>query len=958
MSLKADINRQESFSVRHTGPTADERLHMLEACGADSLEGLMEQTVPAEIRHTFDFNQLDAPLTEKAALDALKSLAAKNNIKKSFLGQGYFNCITPTVIKRNILENPGWYTQYTPYQPEISQGRLESLLNFQTMVADLTGLPVSNASLLDEATAAAEAMALCYSQKSNKSANTYFVSEACNPATIEVVRGRAEAMGIQVVVGCHHSYAFSEATFGVLVSYPSTNGTIEDFRDFAVKSHAAGALVTMVTDLLALTLLTPPGELGADIAVGNSQRFGVPLGYGGPHAGFFATRDEYKRKVPGRMVGVSKDREGKAAYRLALQTREQHIRREKATSNICTAQALLANMAGMYAVYHGPKGLKDIALRVHGLTRTLEQGLNQLGWNTKKQAYFDTLYIECDQGSARKMVDKACAAGMNLRLYEAGGIGISLDEATTIEDIRSLWRLFSENHSPELCPDTVADLCDTAIPKGLQRSSEFLTHPIFHQYHSETELMRYINRLEKRDLSLTSSMIPLGSCTMKLNAASELEPVSWAEFSGLHPFVPLDQAQGYLDLFSDLEHMLSVVTGYDGVSLQPNSGAQGEYAGLMAIKAWHESKGEGHRHICLIPTSAHGTNPASANMAGMKVLPVKCDLEGNIDLTDLKAKIAKAGDNLAAIMITYPSTHGVFEEGVREVCDLIHAQGGQVYLDGANLNAQIGLCAPGELGADVSHLNLHKTFCIPHGGGGPGIGPIAVKKHLIPFLPKTPAATHKTSIRQISGAPWGSAGILPIPWMYLKMMGAKALQEASQVAILSANYIATKLEPHYPILYKGKSGRVAHECIIDLRPFKQSAGIEVVDVAKRLMDYGFHAPTMAFPVPGTLMIEPTESEGLAEIDRFCDAMILIREEIRAIETGASDREQNPLKNAPHTQATVCADAWDRPYSRSVAAFPASWTRQSKFWPHVARIDEAWGDRNFFCSCPPMDMSDL
>ena len=949
MSVEADIALKETFSARHIGPDKGACHHMLRVCGLGSVEALIEETVPENIRYHFNSDLFSKARTESEALSSLKKLADKNKKFRSFLGQGYYGTVTPAVIRRNILENPGWYTQYTPYQAEISQGRLESLLNFQTMVSDLTGLEVANASLLDEATAAAEAMLLSY-RCGGKGADTWYVSEGCHPAVYELVLGRAEAVGIRIIKGAPEDCPFGPSVFGILLAWPNTDGSIEDYRGLIRTAHQNGAMVTMATDLLALTMLASPGELGADIAVGNSQRFGVPLGFGGPHAAFFATREQHKRQIPGRVVGLSRDREGRPAYRLALQTREQHIRREKATSNICTAQALLANMAAMYAVWHGPEGLRRIASRVHAMAKTLERGLGLLGWKVRNCAFFDTILVECDPGVTKRILYKAQQSGINLRSFLQGGIGISLDETCTTEDLKELWAVFAGDGAPELCPEQIAALCCPGIPDSLKRRSDFLSHPVFNRCRSETEMMRYIHRLEKRDLSLTHSMIPLGSCTMKLNAASELEPVSWPGFADIHPMAPLEQVRGYLEVFQDLERMLALVTGYEGVSLQPNSGAQGEYAGLMAIRAWHESRGQGQRNICLIPTSAHGTNPASARLAGMKVVAVNCDKGGGICLQDLKEKLTRYRQTLSAIMVTYPSTHGVFEQGIREVCALVHQAGGQVYLDGANLNAQIGLCAPGQFGADVSHLNLHKTFCIPHGGGGPGVGPVAVKRHLVPFLPPTPLDQVGKQVRPVSGAPWGSAGILPVSWMYLKMMGARGLKEASQIAMLTANYIVCRLDGHYPVLYKGVHGRVAHECIIDLRPFRKSAGIEVSDIAKRLMDYGFHAPTMAFPVAGTMMIEPTESESLEEINRFCEALLMIRDEIRAIEEGGAAKDNNLLKNAPHTQAMLCADHWDQPYSREEAAFPVAWLRDNKFWPHSARVDEAWGDRNFCGSC--------
>ncbi|MFK7823899.1 MAG: aminomethyl-transferring glycine dehydrogenase [Oligoflexales bacterium] len=945
---------KERFADRHIGSNVSERKKMLQFLSMNTLDELTSEAVPESIKLEQPL-ALGSELSEVEALRELRKLAKKNKIYTNWIGMGYGNAITPAAIQRNILENPGWYTQYTPYQPEISQGRLESLLNFQTMVSDLTGLPVANASLLDEATAAAEAMCMSHSLNNSDGSKAYFISAKCHPQVIEVVKGRAEAMGLDVIVGEHQLFQFDSAVFGVLLSYPDTEGSIEDYRDFVKKAHEQDALVCMCSDIFALALLVPPGELGADIAVGNTQKFGVPLAYGGPHAAFFATRDEFKRKVPGRIVGVSKDASGKPAYRLALQTREQHIRREKATSNICTAQALLANMASMYAVYHGSEGISSIANRIHALTDLLSLGLVQMGYKLKHKEFFDTILISLSKTESKAIFEAALANKINLRQIEESGISITFDESTDLDSVKTLWNVFKKPDGK--IPDAVqlAKSSERRFPEFAVRSSRFLQHPVFRMHRSETELMRYIKKLEQRDLSLTTAMIPLGSCTMKLNAACELAPISWPEFSQLHPFAPKEQTQGYQELCENLVQMLAEVTGFDGVSLQPNSGAQGEYAGLLVIKAYLQDKGQGHRNVCLIPRSAHGTNPASAQLAGFKVIGVRCDEAGNIDLRDLKQKATKYHEHLGAIMVTYPSTHGVFEESIKEVCQIIHEHGGQVYLDGANLNAQIGLCAPGFFGADVCHLNLHKTFAIPHGGGGPGMGPIAVKSHLTQYLPSHPV--HPTGgvrgIGPVSAAPYGSAGILPISWMYMKLLGSEGLKQASQVAILNANYIAKKLESAYPILYRAVNGLVAHECIIDIRPFKASAGIEVVDIAKRLMDYNFHAPTMAFPVPGTLMIEPTESESITEIDRFCNAMLKIREEIRQIETGAWNQQDNPLKNAPHTVQSLCEE-WDKPYSRSTACFPTSEQKQLKFWPFVSRVDEAFGDRNFMCTCGSVD----
>ena len=920
---------------------------------------------------------------------------------------GYHNCITPPVIQRNILENPGWYTAYTPYQPEIAQGRLEALLNFQTLIIDLTGLEIANASLLDEATAAAEAMTMSYGLCKSK-AKAFFVSQDCHPQTVEVMQTRARPLGIDVIVGDHQTFAFDQPVFGVLLQYPASDGTIYDYRAFVEQAHENGALVTVAADPLSLTLLTPPGEFGVDIAVGSTQRFGIPLGYGGPHAAYFATKEEYKRQVPGRIVGVSKDVHGKPALRLALQTREQHIRRDKATSNICTAQVLLAVMASMYAVYHGAAGLKAIAQNIHLLTVTLAEGLKRLGYVIGSEQFFDTVRVELSTHPLEEILAAAQARKINLRTLDATTVGISLDETTTVEDLQDLWQIFSPHSLPftveELVNAVKADF-ETQYPsKGdptgrpyetqnsklktqnsLVRTSSYLTHPVFNRYHSETELLRYIQRLQAKDLSLATSMIPLGSCTMKLNATAEMMPVTWPEFGQIHPFAPLSQTRGYQVLFQQLEEWLAEITGFAGVSLQPNAGSQGEYTGLLVIRQYHEQRGEGHRNICLIPQSAHGTNPASAVMCGMKVVAIACDAMGNIDLNDLRAKAEKHHDELAALMVTYPSTHGVFEEQIKDICAVVHNHGGQVYMDGANMNAQVGLCRPGDIGADVCHLNLHKTFCIPHGGGGPGMGPIGVMSHLVPFLPslnnfgfaildfglgnagKEPESpeTNKQlnnpkskiqnpkSIGAVAAAPWGSASILTISWMYIAMMGASGLTEATKVAILNANYIARRLDPYYPILYKGKAGLVAHECILDLRSLKK-AGVEVDDIAKRLMDYGFHAPTVSWPVAGTMMVEPTESESKAELDRFCDAMIAIRREIAEIESGKMDAQDNVLKNAPHTVESLLATEWHHPYEREQAAYPAPWTREHKFWPAVGRIDNAFGDRNFVCSCLPME----
>jgi glycine dehydrogenase len=939
------LKHPDRFVRRHIGPDAIEQAQMLEALGHKSLDELIDATVPKAISLNRPLSLPEAK-SEYNLLRELRQIASKNKVFKSYIGMGYYGTITPAVIQRNMLENPGWYTQYTPYQAEISQGRLESLLNFQTMVADLTALPIANASLLDEATAAAEAMHMAYSLKGNDQKNALFVSELCHPQTIEVVKTRALPLGIEVVVGDHRNAPDFTKFFGAIVQYPATNGVIYDFRKFIEAAHGAEAIVIMATDLLALTLLTAPGELGADIAIGSAQRFGVPLGFGGPHAAFLSTKDEYKRSIPGRLIGVSKDAHGRAGYRLSLQTREQHIRREKATSNICTAQALLANMAAMYAVYHGPDGLKAIAQRVHGLTVLLAEGLKKLGFDCGNEPFFDTLIVRAGNKSARDIVKRAADRQINLRPIDESTLGISLDETVWPQDVDQLLSVFGGSLQTPTNPKS-------AIPSEFARTSGYLTHPVFNTHHSETELLRYMRTLESRDLSLAHSMIPLGSCTMKLNATVEMFPVSWPEFSSIHPFAPGDQVDGYHELFKNLEDWLAEITGFHAVSLQPNAGSQGEYAGLLAIYHYNASRGQTNRKVCLIPTSAHGTNPASAVMAGFNVVAVDCDAQGNIDVNDLKAKAAEHAANLGALMITYPSTHGVFEESIKDICTIVHQHGGQVYMDGANMNAQVGLCRPGDLGADVCHLNLHKTFCIPHGGGGPGVGPIGVAKHLAPFLPKHSVVPigGDYKVGAVSAAPWGSASILPISWMYVALMGPDGLKEATEVAILNANYIAKRLENYFPVLYKGSHGRVAHECILDLRGFKS---VTVEDVAKRLMDYGFHAPTISWPVPGTVMIEPTESESKGELDRFCDAMISIHAEIKAIETGRADKINNVLKNAPHTAEAVISDKWDRPYPREQAAYPAPWLRQHKFWPAVGRIDNVFGDRHLVCSCIGME----
>src|SRR6184192_3544017 len=961
-----------SFARRHIGPNEDEVRAMLREVGFESLDTLVEAAVPKNIRLDRELN-LPESKSEMEALDELRAISRKNKIARSFIGCGYSDCITPPVIQRNVFENPGWYTAYTPYQAELAQGRLEALLNFQTMITDLTGLEIANASLLDEATAAAEAMALCHAVVPNR--KTFFVADNCHPQTIAVVQTRAKPLGITIKIGDYSRFKFDDNIFGALVQYPATDGAIYDYTDFIKGAHDAGALVVVAADILALTLLKPPGEFGADVAVGNTQRFGVPLGFGGPHAAYFATRDQYKRHMPGRLVGVSHDAEGRPAYRLALQTREQHIRRDKATSNICTAQVLLAVIASMYAVYHGPRGLRTIAERVHGLASQLADGLRALGLKITHENFLDTIRVEVESSSV--LIEHAQKAGCNLRVLGTRAVGVSLDETTTKRDIELLMSIFRGTHVRDLTDDNLG-APPVRIPQFAIRSSEFLTHPIFNTHDTETEMLRYLKKLESRDLSLCHSMIPLGSCTMKLNATAEMFPISWPEFAKLHPFAPDDQTIGYIEICKQLEDWLAEITGFAAVSLQPNAGSQGEYAGLLAIREYHASRGEARRNICLIPTSAHGTNPASAVIAGFKVVPVACLKDGDIDLADLRAKADAHARDLAALMVTYPSTHGVFEPTIREICDIVHAHGGQVFMDGANMNAQCGLCRPGDYGGDVCHLNLHKTFCIPHGGGGPGVGPIGVAKHLAPYLPrefildpttgkivfgegergKRPPHGNGSAPRHgggkggnVAAAPYGSASILTITWMYIQMMGADGLKRASEIAILNANYIATRLDPYFPVLFKGKHGLVAHECIIHLRQWK-SAGIEVEDVAKRLMDYGFHAPTVSWPVAGTMMIEPTESEPKHELDRFCDAMISIHAEMKAIANGKQDRQNNLLKNAPHTARQIGSDKWDRAYSREQAAFPAPWTREHKFWPAVARIDNVYGDRNLFCSCPP------
>jgi glycine dehydrogenase len=938
-----------AFARRHIGPDAIEVAQMLGVLGHASLDALMDSVIPPAIRRKSPM-KIGRAMHEAEALAEIRRIAAKNKVFRSYIGQGYYGTHTPGVILRNVLENPAWYTAYTPYQPEISQGRLEALLNFQTMVADLTGLAIANASMLDEATAAAEAMTLC-ARSAKGEAKVFAVADDVLPQTLDVVRTRAKPLGIEVRVMPAQQLLEAPA-FAVLVQYPGTDGELRDYRGLAAAVHQRGAFVIAAADLLALALVDAPGDWGADVAVGSAQRFGVPMGFGGPHAGYMAVRDELKRSMPGRLVGVTVDAQGQRAYRLALQTREQHIRREKATSNICTAQVLLAVMASMYAVYHGPQGLDRIARRTHRLTAILKAGLVKLGFTVPTANFFDTITVAAGE-AAREIGDRAVESGVNLR-RSGVLLGISLDETTVPADVEDLWRIFAGREDVGFTAASLDSRVDDAIPATLARKSPFLAHPVFNCHHSETEMLRYLRKLADKDVALDRSMIPLGSCTMKLNATSEMIPVTWPEFGAIHPFAPVDQWQGYSELIVGLEKMLCQATGYDAVSLQPNAGSQGEYAGLLAIKAWHESRGEGHRNVCLIPTSAHGTNPASAHMAGMKVVVVASTDQGEVDLVDLRKKADEHANDLAAIMVTYPSTHGVFETGIVEICDIVHKHGGQVYVDGANLNAMVGLAAPGQFGGDVSHLNLHKTFCIPHGGGGPGVGPVAVKAHLAKFLPGHRHLVGSTSaIGPVSAAPFGSASILPISWMYIEMMGGEGLKRASEVAILNANYIANRLAPHYPVLYSGPGGLVAHECILDLRPIKESSGITVDDVAKRLIDYGFHAPTMSFPVAGTLMVEPTESESKFELDRFCEAMIAIRGEILAVEEGRLDREDNPLSNAPHTAAVVIGDDWNRKYSRELAAYPLKSLRDSKYWSPVGRADNVYGDRNLFCSCAPL-----
>jgi glycine dehydrogenase len=948
MSIEALLEPSDTFANRHIGPTAEDQASMLSTIGAASLDDLVAKTVPAQIRLGRPLD-IGAARAESEMLAELREVASKNRVARSLIGMGYHDTIVPGVILRNIMENPGWYTQYTPYQAEISQGRMEALVNFQTLITDLTGLELAGASLLDEGTAAAEAMAMGHAV-ARRTKHRFLVAADCHPQTIAVVQTRAKWMGIEVVVADVADFTDLSGVFAALVQYPATDGLLHDFAPLAERLHAADAMLIVAADLLSLTMLRPPGEFGADIAVGTAQRFGVPMGFGGPHAAYLATHEKFSRQLPGRLIGVSRDVHGKPAYRLALQTREQHIRRDKATSNICTAQVLLAVMASMYAVYHGPAGLRRIAERVQALTALAALALGRGGLAVADGPYFDTIRVS--GVDAAKVMAAAVHRNINLRKYDANTVGFSLDEKSTFDEVQTVVELLTGTRP------SLEQLGGASVGQlgAFARTSEYLTHPNFNRYHAEHEMLRYITRLQTRDLSLTTSMIPLGSCTMKLNATTEMIPVTWPEFGGLHPFVPADQARGYATLTSRLEGWLSEITGFSATSLQPNAGSQGEYAGLLVIRAWHESRGDSRRDICLIPVSAHGTNPASAAMAGLTVVAVACDALGNIDLADLRVRAEQNADRLAALMVTYPSTHGVFEEGIREACNIVHALGGQVYMDGANMNAQVALCRPGDIGADVCHLNLHKTFCIPHGGGGPGVGPICVAAHLAPFLPGNPVTGLGTaqSIGPIAAAPYGSASILPISYAYIAMMGAEGLKQATEVAILNANYMAARLREHYPIVYVGTYGNVAHEFILDLRPFKPTSGIEPEDVAKRLMDYGFHAPTMSWPVPGTLMIEPTESESKAELDRFCDAMIAIRQEIREIEQGTWARDNNPLKNAPHTAGYVMQAQWPNAYSREQAAFPAPWTRDNKFWPYVGRVDNAWGDRNLMCTCPPVE----
>ena len=951
------LETHDEFIPRHIGPDDTQVTEMLRALGVDSLQALVDETVPQSIVSDTP-SSLPRGLGERQTLERVREIAGRNQVLVSMIGMGYYDTVLPTVIQRNVLENPGWYTAYTPYQAEVSQGRLEAVLNYQQMVMDLTGMDLANASLLDEGTAAAEAMTMAKRLSKSKSMR-FFMDADCHPQTMAVVSARARPLGIEIVVGDAETDLDGGEVFGALLQYPGSSGAVRDIGPAIARAKEGGGLACVATDLLSLCLLTPPGEMGADIVLGNSQRFGVPMGFGGPHAAFFATRDAYKRSTPGRIIGASVDSAGRPALRMALQTREQHIRREKATSNICTAQVLLAVIAGMYAVYHGPEGVRRIAERVHRVTRILAAGLKKLGIDSVHGAYFDTLTVSVP-GRTQELVAAACKAGINIRPVDGSTIGISCDEITTREHLTRLFAVFAGNGAAPSV-DELDESLEDCIPEALRRTSSYLTHPVFNLYHAETEMLRYLRRLAAKDVTLDRSMIPLGSCTMKLNATTEMVPITWPEFGGLHPFAPSGQTVGYRELIAELEDMLCELTGFAAVSLQPNAGSQGEYAGLLAIRRYHEDRGEGGRNVCLIPSSAHGTNPASAHMAGMKVVVVACDDNGNVDVADLRAKAEQHADALGALMITYPSTHGVFEEAIREICQIIHDHGGQVYMDGANLNAMLGICRPAEFGADVSHMNLHKTFCIPHGGGGPGVGPIGVVAHLAPYLPDSPivdgvnpAAAASGTVGAISAAPWGSASILPISWAYIVMMGGAGLRSATEVAILNANYVAHRLNPHFPVLYTGKNGRVGHECIIDLRQIKESCGVTVDDVAKRLVDYGFHAPTMSFPVHDTMMVEPTESESKRELDRFCDAMIAIRGEISDVESGKSDGEDNPLRNAPHSFQSIADEQWTHPYSRQQAFFPIPHVREDKFWPPVGRIDNVYGDKNLSCGCPPME----
>lgn len=959
ISIEA-LKPSDTFPRRHNSATPEEQTKMAEFVGFSSLDSLIDATVPKSIRlKSMKFPKFDEGLTESQMIAHMQDLASKNSVYKSFIGMGYYNTSVPTVILRNILENPGWYTQYTPYQAEIAQGRLESLLNFQTMVTDLTGLPMSNASLLDEGTAAAEAMAMCNNIQKGKK-KTFIIASNCHPQTIDICKTRADGFDLKVVTADLKDFDYSSGDVcGVLVQYPGTEGELLDYGEFVKNAHANGVKVVMASDLLALTILKPPGEFGVDIVVGSAQRFGVPMGYGGPHAAFLATSQEYKRMMPGRIIGVSVDSSGKPALRMAMQTREQHIRRDKATSNICTAQALLANMAAMFGVYHGPEGLKTIAQRAHGLAATFAAGLKKLGTvDVQDLPFFDTVKITCADSNA--IAEEAYKNKMNLRIVDKNTITVSFDETTTIEDVDTLFKVFALGKPVPFTAASLAPEVQDVIPSGLVRETPYLTHPIFNSFHTEHDLLRYISKLQSKDLSLCHSMIPLGSCTMKLNATTEMMPVTWPAFADMHPFAPTQQAEGYQEMFKNLGDMLCTVTGFDSFSLQPNAGAAGEYAGLMVIRAYHMARGDHHRNVCIIPVSAHGTNPASAAMCGMKIITVGTDSKGNINIEEVRKAAEANKENLSALMVTYPSTHGVYEEGIDEICKIIHDNGGQVYMDGANMNAQVGLTSPGWIGADVCHLNLHKTFCIPHGGGGPGMGPIGVKKHLAPYLPShpvvatggLPAPETSQPLGTISAAPWGSALILPISYTYIAMMGSKGLTDASKIAILNANYMAKRLESHYPILFRGVNGTVAHEFIVDLRPLKTTAGIEPEDVAKRLIDYGFHGPTMSWPVPGTLMIEPTESESKAELDRFCDALISIRQEIAEIEKGKVDINNNVIKGAPHPPQLLMADKWTKPYTREYAAYPAPWLRAAKFWPTTCRVDNVYGDRNLICTLQP------